>query len=83
MNNSNEKIFLEKLINLQDNIEKAQQYIKENYHINSEYNSEDDMIYLWSPNVNESLNLAAAKEYLIETLGDEFVNVIYGKKQGK
>jgi broad specificity phosphatase PhoE len=32
-------------------------------------------------NVNESLNLAAAKEYVTEEIGEEFVNVIYGTKQ--
>ena len=60
---------------------KQMKYIKENYHINSEYSEEDDILYIWSPNVNESLNLAAAKEYIQETIGDEFINVIYGMKQ--
>ena len=81
MSKENEKILVETFLGLNDNISKAQQYIKENYHINSEYSEEDDILYIWSPNVNESLKLAAAKEYIQETIGDEFVNVIYGKKQ--
>ena len=81
MSKENEKILVEKFLGLNDNISKAQQYIKENYHISSEYSDEDDILYIWSPNVNESLNLAAAKEYIQETIGDEFINVIYGKKQ--
>ena len=81
MSKENEKILVETFLELNDNISKAQQYIKENYHINSEYSEEDDILYIWSPNVNESLNLAAAKEYIQETIGDEFINVIYGKKQ--
>ena len=81
MSKENEKILVETFLELNDNISKAQQYIKENYHINSEYSDEDDILYIWSPNVNESLNLAAAKEYIQETIGDEFINVIYGKKQ--
>jgi len=39
------------------------------------------MIYLWSKNVNESLNLAAAKEHILNEIGSEFVEVIYGMKQ--
>ena len=78
---SNEKQFTESLLNLTGNISKAQAYIKENYNIESEYDAENDLIYIWSPNVNENLNLAAAKEYITEEIGEEFVNVIYGKKQ--
>ena len=81
MSKENEKILVETFLGLNDNIEKAQQYIKENYHINSEYSDEDDILYLWSQNVNESLNLAAAKEYIEETIGKEFIDVIYGMKQ--
>jgi hypothetical protein len=81
MNKENEKILVETFLGLNDNISKAQQYIKENYHISSEYVEDEDMLYIWSPNVNKSLNLAAAKEYIQETIGDEFVNVIYGMKQ--
>ena len=81
MSKENEKILVETFLGLNDNISKAQQYIKENYHINSEYSEEDDILYIWSSNVNESLNLAVAKEYVQETIGDEFINVIYGKKQ--
>lgn len=81
MSKENEKILVETFLELNNNISKAQQYIKENYHISSEYVEDEDMLYIWSPNVNESLNLAAAKEYIQETIGDEFVNVIYGMKQ--
>ena len=81
MNKENEKILVETFLELNDNISKAQQYIKENYHINSEYSEEDDILYIWSTNVNESLNLAAAKEYVQENIGDEFINVVYGMKQ--
>lgn len=81
MSKENEKILVETFLGLDTNISKAQQYIKENYHINSEYSEEDDILYIWSTNVNESLNLAAAKEYIQETIGDEFFNTIYGMKQ--
>ena len=78
---SNEREFTEQLLNLVGNISKAQAYIKENYHIDSEYDIENDLLYIWSQNVNESLNLAAAKDFVTNEIGDEFVNIIYGKKQ--
>lgn len=77
----NEKDLVESFCNLTENICKAQEYIKENYRIDSEYDDAEDIIYIWSNNVNESLNLGAAKEYIGETIGYEMVNVIYGKKQ--
>ena len=42
-NHSNEKEFTEQLLNLTGNISKAQAYIKENYHIDSEYDSESSL----------------------------------------
>ena len=82
MNNvSNEQLLIDKILNIHENIKSIQTYIKENYNIDSEYDSEDNMIYLWSKNVNESLNLAAAKEYILNEIGSEFVEVIYGMKQ--
>lgn len=82
MNNvPNEKLLIDKILNIHENIQAVQEYIKENYHIDSEYDADDNMIYLWSKNVNESLNLAAAKEHILNEIGSEFVEVIYGMKQ--
>ena len=36
---------------------------------------------IWLENLNENLNLAAAREYIEQEIGLEMVNVIYGKKQ--
>ena len=43
--------------------------------------SRKNMVYniLW--NLNENLNLAVAKEYIINKIGNEMINVMYGKKQ--
>lgn len=81
MSREDEKLIVEKFLNLENDIIEAQNYIKENYHINSEYDADDDIIYIWCNNVNESLNLAAAKEYILENIGSTFVNVMFGMKQ--
>ena len=79
MGKENEKFIVESFLNLDQNIKEAQKYIKESYHIESEYNADEDMIYIWAENINENLNLAQAKQYILDTIGNEMINVMYGK----
>ena len=80
MGKENEKFIVESFLNLNHNIAEAQKYIKESYKVNSEYNDEEDTLYIWTENVNENLNLAQAKQYVLDTIGNEMINVMYGKK---
>lgn len=80
-NNENVKHFVESFVKFDENVKAAQEYIKETYNIDSTYSDEDDTIYIWTENLNENLNLAAAREYIEQEIGLEMVNVIYGKKQ--
>ena len=80
-NNENVKHFVESFVKFNENVKAAQEYIKETYNIDSTYSDEDDTIYIWTENLNENLNLAAAREYIEQEIGLEMVNVIYGKKQ--
>ena len=75
---NNEKAFIDKILNVDYNISKAQEYIKENFNIDSIYNEEDCELKLIRKNINESLQLASAKEYIegIEEL-EGFINVSY------
>jgi hypothetical protein len=75
----NEKSFAESVLNFDKEVEKAQAYIKENFRIESEWNEEESKLNIWTNNVNESLQLAAAKEYLENTLDTNAVDIIYGK----
>lgn len=72
----NEKAFVESIVNFEANVNKARKYIKENYNIDSTYDEEELTIHLICNNVNESLNLINAEEYLNETL--ENVTVMMG-----
>lgn len=81
MSKENEKLIVESFLNLNQNIEEAQQYIKENFNIDSEYNEDDDILYIWTEELHNNLDLAKAKEYVCETIGNEMINVMYGKKQ--
>ena len=80
-NNENVKHFVESFVKFDENVKAAQEYIKETYNIDSTYSDEDDTIYIWTENLNENLNLAAAREYIEQEIGLEMVNVIYDKKQ--
>ena len=80
MGKENEKFIVESFLNLNHNIEEAQKYIKESYNIESEYNEDEDTLYIWSENINENLNLAQAKQYVLDKIGDEMINVMYKVK---
>lgn len=81
MGKENEKFIVESFLNLNHNIEEAQKYIKESYNVNSKYEDEEDTLYIWTENVNENLNLAQAKQYVLDTIGNEMINVMYGEKK--
>ena len=80
MGKENEKFIVESFLNLNHNIEEAQKYIKESYNVNSEYNDAEDTLFIWTDNVNENLNLAQAKQYVLDTIGNEMINIMYGVK---
>ena len=80
MGKENEKFIVESFLNLNHNIEEAQKYIKESYNVNSEYNDAEDTLFIWTDNINENLNLAQAKQYVLDTIGNEMINVMYGVK---
>lgn len=71
-------LFLESFINHKSNVSNSQAYIKENFNIDSEYKEDTNTIHLFCKNVNESLNLAAAKEYLLNTIDETMITIKYG-----
>lgn len=74
----NEKDFVKNFFEHKTNICKSQDYIKENFNVNSEYNEETNTLHLFTNNVNESLNLATAKDYILQQLDNTMINVKYG-----
>lgn len=77
-NDKNILAFVEKMVNYNDHIKNAQEYIKENYNVKSSFDDETNTLYIYSTNINESLNVVAAKEYINDTIGEDFVTVEYG-----
>lgn len=71
----NEKQFVDSVVNHLYYVAKVQDYLKENYNVSSEYDEETETLYLKANNINESLNLAAAKEYVNETIDPVFLTV--------
>ena len=70
--------FIKNLIDLDANVLKCQKYMKENFNIDSEFDKETVSIKLKCNNVNESLNLLAAKEYIKDAISEHFVNITFG-----
>ena len=63
----NEAKLADLIVNFDQRVYEAIQYIKENFGVSSEYNDEEQSLRLNTTNVNESLQILAAKEYLENT----------------
>lgn len=64
---ANEAKLVHIITNLDKQVAEARQYIKENFNVESKYNDEERKLDLYVNNVNESLQLMAAKEYIENT----------------
>lgn len=63
----NEAKLADIIVNYDQRVLEARNYIKENFGVSSEYDEENGILELYTENVNESLQLLAAKEYLENT----------------
>ena len=61
---TNEAKLADIIVNYDQRVLEAREYIKTNFGVSSEYNEEEGMLRIYTDNVNESLQLMAAKEYL-------------------
>lgn len=68
---------IKSIVDIDANVMKCQKYIKENFNIDSEFIPESLSIRLVCNNVNESLNLLAAKEYIYDTMSEESIAVVF------
>lgn len=77
---NNEVNFVESIVNHRAHVSKTQDYISENFNICSEFDEEQNKLYIWTNNVNESLQMLAAKEYIENEIGSDKLEIVYGKK---
>lgn len=63
----NEAKFADLIVNYDQKLLEARNYIKENFGVSSTYDDEEGKLNLFTENVNEALQLMAAKEYLENT----------------
>lgn len=73
----NEKKFVRTIIDFTPNLEKAQEYIKENFNIDSEYDEETGSLKLTCADADNLLSLVSAKTYIEENLNNGLVKVIF------
>ena len=76
-NYDNEKSFVKKVVDFECNVIKAQDYIKENFGVDSEYNPETLELKLTQNSVNEALQLVSAKDYLESELPEDMIKIIF------
>ena len=69
----NEKKLVESLLNNKSNISSIQNYIKENYSVDSIYDKEISTLYVWGEKSNE------AKTYIKENICDELLDIELSK----
>jgi len=65
----NEKKLVESLLNNKSNINSIQNYIKENYSVDSAYDKEISTLYIWGEKSDE------AKTYIKENICDELLDI--------
>lgn len=70
--------FLDAIINADEYIKNAQEVIKESYNVESIYKKKENSLYIYTRNINESLNILNAKEYLLERFPEEMLTIKYG-----
>ena len=69
----NEYKFAKDIVNIDYKINKALEYVKENFGVKAEYDEENSIINLSTSNINEGLQLIAANDYIKENLDSDFV----------
>ncbi len=77
---NNEKDFVKSIVEHIENINKAQEYVQNNFNVKTKYNEETNTLNLWTTNINEALQIIAAKDYLISTIGEDMITIKYGIK---
>lgn len=74
----NEKKFVKSLVNHLSNVAKVQDYLKENMNVSSYYDEETETLHLVANEINEGLDLAAAKDYVNQQFDEAMLTVVYG-----
>jgi hypothetical protein len=71
--NQDEYRFAKNIVKLKENVNKAIEYIKENFGVKGVYDEENGILNLFVSNVNEGLQLLAAKEYIDNNFDPDFL----------
>lgn len=78
---NNEYSFVDSLVNHNKNIIGCQKYIKENFNVESDFSEDDNILYIWTNNINENLGIIAAKQYIYDQIGNDKITIEYGLKR--
>ena len=60
----NERCFVDMIVNLEKHVTEACEYIKTNFDVDSRYDAKKMALFLYVKNVNNAMQVLAAREYL-------------------
>ena len=75
----NIKKLLDSLERVNENVDGVREYIKTNYDVESRYDDTSGELHIWWDDAEKALNVKQAKEYIDDQIGEDIVQVIYGK----
>ena len=75
----NIKKLLDSLERVNENVDGVREYIKTNYDVESRYDDASGELHIWCDDAEKAVNVKQAKEYIDDQIGEELVQVIYGK----
>jgi hypothetical protein len=70
----NEYKFAKNIVNHDKQISEAIDYVIRNFGVKAEYDEENNIINLTTANINEGLQLLAAKEYIDNNFDKDFIH---------
>lgn len=70
----NEYKFAKNIVNHDKQISEAIDYVIRNFGVKAEYDEENNIINLTTSNINEGLQLLAAKEYIDNNFDKDFIH---------
>lgn len=75
--NENEKQFVKQVVEFIPNLAKVQQFLNDQYNVDSYFDEDNGQFVILQNSVNESLTLARAKEYAESKLNNGMCQVVF------
>lgn len=72
-----EKDLINTVLYITPEVEDVQDYIKEHFNLNSEFDESTNTLHIKGNVIKEALEISSAKEYAVNTIGAGVLDVVY------